>query len=70
MSSIFQVRQAYEENYQQILTIIQEMGGDEQIKEHRRRQSSLYRRLRELQKHEHYLDSMENRLQNVQSFLH
>ena len=70
MKSLNQVRQAYDENYQKIISVIQEMGGDDSIKSHRKEKSKLYRTLRELQRHEHYLDELENRLINHQNFIH
>ena len=42
-----------------MLEIISEMCGDEQIKYHRENRTSLYRKLRELQKIEHRLSSLE-----------
>jgi len=62
MNRLYAIRKAYEENYQKMQEIIQQMGGDKAIKIHRRHQSTLYRKLRELQKREHYLDQLENRL--------
>ena len=62
MSSLSQVRQQYEENYKRILEIIQEMGGDDCIKQHRKQKSRLYKKLSDLQRREHHLDELENRL--------
>lgn len=70
MKSLNQIRREYEENYQRILNVISEMGGDDRIKEHRKQQSRLYRQLRELQRREHQLDALENRLNNRQTFIH
>lgn len=70
MKSLSQIRQAYEENYQRMLDTIQEMGGDECIKQHRKKQSQLYRRLKDLQRHEHYLDELENRMMTHQTMIH
>jgi hypothetical protein len=46
--------------------VISKMGGDQEIKIHRKKQSPLFRKLKELQRHEHYLDELENRLLNSQ----
>ncbi|RMF60268.1 MAG: hypothetical protein D6748_04510 [Calditrichaeota bacterium] len=70
MKSLRQIRKAYEENYQKMQEIIQQMGGDQYIKEHRKSQSPLYRKLRELQRKEHMLDEMETRLLNKQITYH
>ena len=61
MQNIGQIRQAYEENYQKIIDTITAMGGENRIKEHRQKQSTLYRQLRDLQRREHYLNELENR---------
>ncbi len=70
MKSLRQIREAYEENYRRMQEIIQKMGGDQYIKEHRKRQSTLYRQLLELQRKEHQLDDLENRLHSSQTMLH
>ena len=70
MRSLNDVRKAYDENYKKMMEVIQQMGGDQEIKSHRKKQSQLYRKLKELQRHEHYLDAMENRLINSQSAIH
>lgn len=70
MKSLNQVRQAYDENYEKILKIIEQMGGDDGIKSHRKEQSKLYRTLKDLQRHEHYLDELENRMINFQNYIH
>ena len=70
MKSLSQVRQAYEDNYQMIIGVIQEMGGNENIKEHRREQSRLYRRLKDLQRREHQLDALETQMVNKQFYMH
>ena len=54
-----ELRKTYDKNYYKMLEIISEMGGDEQIKYHRENRTSLYRKLRELQKIEHRLSSLE-----------
>lgn len=70
MKSISQVRQAYEDNYREIQTIIDQMGGNDRIKFHRKKQSTLYRQLKDLQRREHYLDELENRMHNYQTAVH
>ena len=70
MKTLIQVRQEYESNYKKILDIITKMGGDEYIKFHRQKKSTLYRKLTELQRKEHYLDELENRMHTRQSVLH
>jgi hypothetical protein len=46
--------------------VILKMGGDQEIKTHRKKQSPLYHKLKELQHFEHHLDELENRLLNSQ----
>ncbi len=70
MKSLREIRRAYEENYRQMLEVIQQMGGDAQIKFHRSHKTALYRRLKELQRHEHYLDQLENRIRASKGLLH
>ncbi len=70
MESLHRIRQAYDENYRQMLEIIQQMGGDEQIRFHRQRRSALYKKLKYLQRREHYLDEVESRLQESRSLIH
>jgi|GEM_PF-2938259 len=70
MKTLSQVRQAYEDNYAKMTALISEMGGDECIKFHRKKRSSLYSKLKELQRHEHYLDELENRMHNTQYSYH
>ncbi|RMG62035.1 MAG: hypothetical protein D6715_12645 [Calditrichaeota bacterium] len=70
MRNLREIRQAYEENYRQMLEVIQQMGGDHQIKFHRSRKTALYRRLKELQRREHHLDQLENRLRAAKGLLH
>jgi hypothetical protein len=55
------IRKAYDQNYAALVKIIQEMGGEENIKYHRKRKSPLYRKLIKLQRNEHKLDSLESR---------
>lgn len=66
MRSLNEIRKAYDENYQKMTEVISKMGGDQEIKIHRKKQSPLFRKLKELQRHEHYLDELENRLLNSQ----
>ena len=70
MKPLSKVRQEYEEVYERIVNVISEMGGDSIIKEHRRKQSRLYRRLKELQRREHQLDALETRLSSSQHMFH
>ena len=69
MRSLNEIRKAYDENYERMASLIQKMGGDQEIKTHRKKQSTLYRQLKELQRHEHHLDELENRLLNSQGGL-
>jgi hypothetical protein len=59
--TLLKIRKAYEQNYKDMLAIIDKMGGDKQIKYHRRRNTTLFRQLKNLQKTEHRLDTMESR---------
>jgi polyhydroxyalkanoate synthesis regulator protein len=59
------IRQAYDQNYQEMLEIIQKMGGDKQIKYHRKNNTPLFQKLRKLQKIEHRLDNMESHWHEV-----
>lgn len=70
MNNLNQVRTAYETNYKAILDTIDAMGGDDHIKFHRKRRSQLFAKLKELQKREHYLDELENRMMTRQIGLH
>ncbi len=65
-----QIRSAYDQIYREIVEVIQQMGGNDCIKQHRQRRSRLYQRLMELQKREHHLDQMENRLSNPQHMVY
>jgi hypothetical protein len=56
------IREEYEKNYNEICHVIEQMGGDGFINLHKRHNTKLYKRLRELQKKEHYLDYLENQL--------
>lgn len=60
--TLHKIRKAYDDNYGKILRTIQKMGGDSNIKTHRRKKTALYQTLKQLQKKEHYLDKMESRL--------
>ncbi len=66
MKTIAEIRKAYELNYKKMLEIIQQMGGDRQIKYHRKQNTPLYRKLKALQRREHYLDQLECRLRKRQ----
>lgn len=70
MQSLNEIRKAYDENYRKMIEIIEKMGGDQEIKTHRKIQSPLYRKLKELQRYEHHLDSLENRLIVNQNSIH
>jgi len=60
--TLHRIRKAYDENYNKILHTIQKMGGDSNIKTHRKKRTALYHSLKQLQKKEHYLDRLESRL--------
>lgn len=66
MRSLNEIRKAYDDNYKKMTEVILKMGGDQEIKTHRKEQSPLYRKLKELQHFEHHLDELENRLSNSQ----
>ncbi len=70
MKSLRQVRLEYEENYRKMIEVINRMGGDSRIKDHRKKRSPLYRKLRELQRREHYLNELETRLLSNQGVFH
>lgn len=59
-----EIREEYEKNYNEICKVIEQMGGDGFIALHRKHNTELYRKLRELQKKEHYLDALENQIRN------
>ncbi len=69
MNRLHSIRKAYDDNYRKMREIIQQMGGDQQIKFHRRQKTALYRELRKLQQREHYLDQLENRLAHAKSMV-
>ena len=58
------IRQDYDQNYQKILDTIDRMGGEKKIKYHRKRRTTLYQKLKQLQQREHYLDRLETKLQD------
>jgi hypothetical protein len=60
--TLHKIRKAYDENYNKILHTIQKMGGDSNIKTHRKKGTTLYQSLKRLQQREHYLDKLESRL--------
>jgi len=56
------IREAYDRNYQEMLKIIDQMGGELNIQIHRSKQTSLYLKLRKLQRREHQLDRLESQM--------
>jgi L-rhamnose mutarotase len=60
--SLPEIRKAYDQNYQEMLEVIHEMGGEKNIIYHRRNKSRLYQKLLKLQKIEHHLSKMEESL--------
>lgn len=60
--TINEIRQAYEENYLEIQAVIEEMGGEGNVPYHKKENSTLYRRLRQLQQKEHRLNQLEETL--------
>jgi hypothetical protein len=54
------IRREYDQNYQKIIEIITQMGGETKIKVHRKLKTPLYQKLKELQRREHYLDRLES----------
>lgn len=60
--TLHKVRKAYENNYYKMLQTIQKMGGESEIKFHRKKKTPLYDSLRKLQKREHYLNDLEDKL--------
>jgi len=65
-----EIREAYDQNYHEMLKVIYAMGGDDQIRKHRHLKTPLYQRLRMLQRREHQLANLEDRLRNRFSVLH
>jgi len=57
-----EIRKAYDKNYREMLEVIQEIGGENNIPYHRIKKTRLYQKLRELQKTEHRLTKMEESL--------
>jgi hypothetical protein len=55
------IRREYDQNYQKIIEIINQMGGETKIKFHRKSKTPLYQKLKELQRREHYLDNLESK---------
>ena len=53
------IREAYDKNYHEILTVILEMGGEQNIVYHKKNNTALYQKLRRLQRTEHWLTKME-----------
>ncbi len=58
-----EIREAYDQNYQLILEVIGEMGGENKIAEHREKRTPLFQKLRQLQRIEHQLSDMEESLE-------
>ncbi len=58
------IRKEYEKNYNEMLKVIAQMGGDDKIKFHRKHRTPLYQKLQQLQKREHYLDQLENKIRS------
>jgi len=54
-----EIREAYDKNYEELLRVIFEMGGEKYIEEHRKKQSPLYKKLQYLQRVEHRLSQLE-----------
>jgi hypothetical protein len=54
-----EIREAYEKNYQELLTVILEMGGESNIVFHKKKKTFLYEKLRQFQRTEHWLTRME-----------
>lgn len=59
---LIQIRRQYDQNYREMIRIIEEMGGDENIPLHKKSRSPLYLKLKKLQKREHQLDNLENNI--------
>jgi len=55
-----EIREAYDQNYREILQIIMEMGGETNIAFHRKRKTRLFVKLRNLQRIEHRLSNLED----------
>jgi len=55
-----EIREAYDQNYREILQIIMEMGGEVNIASHRKRKTRLFVKLRNLQRIEHRLSNLED----------
>ena len=66
--TIREIREAYDKNYQEILRVITEMGGDANISYHRKKRTRLYLKLRNLQRIEHRLSHLEEALAERESF--
>ena len=54
-----EIREAYEKNYQEIQTVITEMGGEGNIVYHKKDNTLLDQKLRKLQRTEHWLTKLE-----------
>ena len=58
------IHQEYDRNYQRMIEIITQMGGDGNIKYHREMNTPLYQELRKLQLNEHRLSALEDKFKN------
>jgi hypothetical protein len=56
------IREAYDRNYQEMLKVIDQMGGELNIQIHRSKRTTLYLKLQKLQRREHQLDRMESQI--------
>ncbi len=63
--NLLEIRKAYDKNYKEMTEIIEKMGGDKQIKQHRQNNTILFRKLKNLQKKEHRLDTLESHWHNL-----
>ncbi len=57
-----EIRNAYDKNYRELLTVIQEMGGEGNISYHKTKRTRLFLKLRKLQRTEHHLSKLEETL--------
>jgi len=67
---LFEIRKQYEQNYREIIQVIAAMGGDQNIRLHRKTRSALYLKLKKLQKREHQLDALENKFRSQRQRFH
>lgn len=59
-----EIREAYDKNYEEMLQVILEMGGEKYIEYHKKIQSPLYKKLQYLQRIEHRLSQLEESVGN------